>query len=914
MSVKRITPTQRRPQDLGLFRLSPIAAALASVTIMASGALHAAEPTVADLQAENTRLKQIIATLSAAAATTGTAAIVPVPADAARSTTVDKEAPLTLGEVTVRSRNRLERLKDVPISVSVVTGNELDRLQARDLAALTQRAANISWNQGNARTSALSIRGLGKQSQTDAQDPSVGITVDGVSYAYNPLSSFDFYDVDAVEVLRGPQGTLYGKNASVGAVSINTRRPAFTPDSSYSLALGQNDRVIANFATGGPVVDNLLAWRAAFTVDKGQGDYPNKYNNDFTYKNKDNVSGRVQFLFTPSAAFDALVKLEVTPRHEEYYNGWTFFSPTPTTYANGATNPLSTDASTRLNRRWFLQQSSYSYANDYLGNAIDQDNQRPLVTATNGASATLNWRLGEHTLTSITGYKDFYFQARNDEGTPFDISKNGGGYVSRDAQVSEELRLSSAPGGLVDYQTGLYFLRMTNNYNSRTGFGADAGAWFASPAQYNRLDADSNGRYLMQNSLSRLEQNTPQQIRNTTGAVYGQANWHVSTPLTLTTGLRLTQEDRRNAVSKLISDNGVAAELDPVAVNGVQLGGFSNTASGALGSNSAAQLALANAVALKYFGVANYAALSAAQKQQVADAKAIRQTNLGILWNVTEAQTFKKVQPTVLLSPSYKLSDDVTAYLSLQYGEKAGIAQIVNGVSSLAKPEKSTAYELGFKSVVLDRTLTVNADLFLTNIKDYQQAVQVYDDYTTQLNKNGINSYIAATGNVAKVQAYGLELDGVFNGIRNTSIRFSGAYNNAVYKDFKNSANPVEVLSSVPYQDVSGRNLPGAAKFTFNVGAEYRQPVSGWNKQFHVSFNSAYTSKYNSDIALSSYAWIPSYGITDFSIGLGTLDRKFDVTLLAKNVFNDTTSQVVTWNSRVPAVPRWLGVVVSGKL
>ena len=98
-----------------------------------------------------------------------------------------------------RARNRVENMLDVPISITQVGGDELERLQANDMSSLTMRAANVSWNQGNQRTSSLSIRGVGKQGQTEAQDPSVGVIVDGVNYAYNALtSSFDFTDVDTV--------------------------------------------------------------------------------------------------------------------------------------------------------------------------------------------------------------------------------------------------------------------------------------------------------------------------------------------------------------------------------------------------------------------------------------------------------------------------------------------------------------------------------------------------------------------------------------------------------------------------------------------------------------------------------------------------------------------------------------------
>ena len=141
----------------------------------------------------------------------------------------------------------------------------------------------MSWNLGNQRTSSLSIRGVGRQGQTEAQDPSVGFIVDGVSYGYNALtSSFDFIDVDTVEVTRGPQGTLLGKNASLGVVSVNTRRPSFTPDANWSVTYGDWDTVIVRGAGGGSIVDGKLAWRGAFNANKGQGDIKNEYNRDLT--------------------------------------------------------------------------------------------------------------------------------------------------------------------------------------------------------------------------------------------------------------------------------------------------------------------------------------------------------------------------------------------------------------------------------------------------------------------------------------------------------------------------------------------------------------------------------------------------------------------------------------------------------
>jgi iron complex outermembrane receptor protein len=941
MTYQRTAVLSSASSSVSPFRLLPIAAVLAGAALF-SAPVHAAEttPTVAELQAEIARLKQVIANQAGAAAPAAAASAAPAAAaQAASSPAPAAAAPApeeaqALGEVTVRSRNRLERLRDVPLSVSVVTGKELDRLNATDIKALTQRAANVTWNQGNQRTSSLSIRGIGKQGQTEAQDPSVGLIVDGVNYAYNALaSSFDFTDVDTVEVTRGPQGTLLGKNTSLGVVAVNTRKPSFTPDANYAVTLGQLDTVQARFAGGGPVIDNLLAYRVALSVTKGQGDIKNAYNPDITYTNKDRVSGRVQFLLTPTQDFSARIALDAQPRAGETTNSRTINLPTPAYYANGAPNPLTTDSRTRLARSWFTQQKSYTYADNFLygggQNVVNNDNGRPLVTGSNGATAELNWTLGSHNLTSITAYKDYHFDASNDEGTPFDVSRNSGGFWNDYRQVSQEIRLSSKAGGFVDYQAGLFLMKVHNDATYRRIWGSDAGAWFASDTQFNKLNADGNGRTLLQNSLDGLYMawNSPagtQAIVNKSAAVFAQANWHLSDALTLTTGVRATRENRINSGSSGIIDNGFGAELNPVSVGGVQLGGFESDSKGALvnGKNSEAQLRLADAVATKYFNVpatgvagAAYGSLSGTQQQQIAYAKAIRQSQAGVMFNKTDAERFTGTLPSFVFSPSYKFNPDLTGYTSWQYGEKAGISQLTNGVSNLVKKERTSAFEVGLKSALLDRQLLINADLYLMNIKDYQQAVRVFDLYTTQQNADKLTYYTTATGNVPKVQTKGLEIDGAYTGIKNVTLRFAGAYTDAVYKDFRNSAQPSEngYPNAPLYRDVTGQTLPGASKWTFNVGGDYRVPVLD-SHEVHASFNTAYNSRYNSDNSLSDYAWIGASSITDLGIGFGKRDGAYDVSLIVKNAFKNHAPLSATWNSYTPAVPRWIGLQVTGRL
>jgi len=875
----------------------------------------------------------------------------------------EKEAAATaesqaLEGVTVRRRPQIEKLKDVPVSVSVVSGGELDRELAQDLGAITKRAASVSFNQSNTRGGSLSIRGLGKRAFSELQDPSVLLIVDDVSYGLTQLGNFDFYDIDSVEVYRGPQGTAGGKGASSGALVVHSKAPSFVPTADYQITYGQRDTVIAKAALGGPVVEDLLAWRGSFIVNKGRGYYGNAYNERGNYSlyNKDRISARTQFLLTPTTDFRALFSVEIEPHTTQLQNGLNEYVDRPLRYADGSltdapgTTPKSiltgyTNAAGVFTgpRAWFANRG-VDYNNTYLNSttragSVNFNQTEGQFVSTKGGSLKLDWDLADdYTLTSITGYRNYSFDARNDEGTPFDVSKNGGGGVFY-SQFTEELRLASARGGFFDYVTGLYLMNTRDTVESKAGWGSDAGAWFASSAQYNALERNAgvnrgSGLALLRDSLADTFRIADTNVKTKSEAIFGQGNFHFTPDLTLTTGLRLTREDRKTEDWASLVNNGVGGALNPVSVRSGSLGGFDSVAftvptgvTGAAGdltaSNSPTQLALADAVANRYFGATvtgtpgqAYNSLTAAQKRQVAAAKAVRAAQIGSLVSGVRA-SYKDTLATGLLSPSYKFSENLTGYASWQYGEKSGTAITVNGSPVTVKPEKTQAFEIGFKSSLLDRTLVLNADVFLMNIKDYQQTVRAVDEFATQTNITNGDSTIAYTsvqGNVDKVRSKGLELDGVYTGIRNTSIRFSGSYNDTSYVKFTNAAKPVE-LTYLPgaFIDQSGKPVSGAPKVLLNIGAEYRLPIAG-DRILHTSFNTSYTTRYNNDELLSDYSWVPASSTTDLSIGIGTARKGFDVTLVARNAF-DSRAHEKGWVSYEPnPYPRWLGIVLSSSL
>lgn len=339
------------------------------------------------------------------------------------------------------------------------------------------------------------------------------------------------------------------------------------------------------------------------------------------------------------------------------------------------------------------------------------------------------------------------------------------------------------------------------------------------------------------------------------------------------------------------------------------------TTSALAGDRLAAASAAANAAALKYFRVASWSALTDRQKQQLAHAQAIRKAQTGQIYDTIVAEPFEDTQLTYVVSPRYRLTDDLTAYVSYQHGEKPGISQVVNGNSLLAAGESGNHYELALKATLLSSDLQLSADVFLSRLKNYQQSSAVVDEFTTNFNNDGQTYYTTVAANVPRIQVHGVELDGVYSGIPYTEISLAAAYNIARYKEFPMAPQTPEngYREALPYQDLGGEILPGAAKATANLGIDFSYPVFS-NYEFHSDLNVNYTSRYNSDITLSAYSWIEDYTIVDLGVGLGRQDGAFDVTFLVKNL-TDAEGKAYNWlNGTLDTTPRWVGVLVSGRL
>ncbi|MGD1032671.1 MAG: TonB-dependent receptor [Opitutaceae bacterium] len=493
-------------------------------------------------------------------------------------------------------------------------------------------------------------------------------------------------------------------------------------------------------------------------------------------------------------------------------------------------------------------------------------------------------------------------------------------------------KLARAANHVLKSETGAIYLREEfPNIGQLAHYGPDAGAWYASAAQYAILDpvnpanpnaTSASGWDLLSNSANGLFTHTTTQLDSRSLAAYSNLVWEVTPDLAFSGGARATKEGRIASGSASITEEGYAPELDPVSVNNVQLGGFASDASGNLlaGKNSAAQLALADFAAQKYFGATNYAALTSAQELQLATAKAIRQARIGAIYTQTTAQGYNATLPDLELGSTYRLNESQSVYASWAHGEKAGVSQLVGGTILGGKSvpvgtETSDAYDVGLKSLFFNNTLILDVTFYLQDIKNYIQNGEVYDPVQTQLNNNGTISYLAALENVPKVQTKGSEVNLSYSGIRHTVFKFTGAYTDAVYKSFPYAADPWE-LSGNPaqvYTNMTGHALAGAPRFSGNALLDYTYPIGAW--QWHANVNYNFSTSYYSDTSLSRYLIAKSVGVTDVNWGIGKRNGRFDVSILVKNAFNvddglplsDQTP--IAWK---PKVPRWAGIVFRG--
>ncbi|MEM9749391.1 MAG: TonB-dependent receptor [Pseudomonadota bacterium] len=379
----------------------------------------------------------------------------------------------SLEEIVVTARKREEGLQSTPIAITAVTAKALEErgiVQLEDVATI---APNVSFSgiapiSGNPSAAVVYIRGVGQNDFTPVTDPGVGIYVDGVYIARSVGAALDLIDIERIEVLRGPQGTLFGRNTIGGAISLFTQDPGDDPRLTIAGTTGADNRAEVNVAASGKVTDEIGVGFSG--LYKQRDGYVLRLQDGLELGNDDVIAGRVKFSYEPTSNFRALLAADYTREDEET-------APTVPLAISGTTFPFNTLYN--LNNfpgvciTDFMGPGTGTIPASALTNPNCQNEQwvtgDPFTTNETGPSAsevetwgvslTLDWDLGPAQVKSITAFRalDAFF-TRNADGSPFTIFETTDDF--NQDQFSQELQVTGAAfDDIFEYVVGAYYFR-----------------------------------------------------------------------------------------------------------------------------------------------------------------------------------------------------------------------------------------------------------------------------------------------------------------------------------------------------------------------------------------------------------------------------------------------------------------------
>jgi iron complex outermembrane receptor protein len=442
------------------------------------------------------------------------------------------------GEIIVTAaRRRAESVQDVPIAVSVLSGDTLDATGAFNIGRLTQLQPSVQFITSNPRNSAINIRGLGAPFglTNDGIEQGVGLYIDQVYYARIAASTLDFVDVDQVEVLRGPQGTLYGKNTTAGAINVTTRRPSFDFETRGELSYGNLSFVQAKASIAGPIIAEKLAARLSASLTQRDGTLFNTVTGR-DVNETDNVGLRGQIFWQASDTLDVTLSGDYNRQNPEAFTQ----------------NYVKTVPTARAANRQFASLAALSGYSPSSTNAFDRlvDNDTALTARQiiAGVSLLANLDLGPATLTSITAWRTWDWLPSNDRDfTPLPITTISAN-PSQQRQWSQELRLTSNGTNRLDYVFGVFGFHQTINTQGVQEQGAAAGLLLLGPANNAANPGLING----------LRSENDIRYKNTSAAAFAKLTWNPSDRLSIAPGLRINYDKKTGVYDARVS-GGLAA-------------------------------------------------------------------------------------------------------------------------------------------------------------------------------------------------------------------------------------------------------------------------------------------------------------------------------------------------------------------
>ena len=785
-------------------------------------------------------------TLALSSAAIAQDATSPTPPAPQPPTATRPSVPDTSGEIIVTATKRPQTLQDVPVSVAVTSQQTIERAQIRDLGDLQSVVPSLKVKQTTSvADSNFYIRGFGNGAGNVGIEGSVGVFIDGVYRSRSASSLNDLPDVERIEVLRGPQSTLFGKNVSAGAINIVTRRPQFKPGGSAEVTLGNYGQVVTKGTITGPL-GKTVALRLSGNLNDREGTLRNLATGT-RLNNRDRYSVRGDLLWTPTSQLAVRIIADFNKIQEVCCGGVQLLNG-PTTQFITAPRPFGLGAPAGDPERKFNRETAAN---------IDPFNK----IVGKGISGEIDYEFGGAKLTSITAYRDQV----SDESQDIDSSSadlaNRVDHL-RTKTLTQELRLASDGKGRFNWLVGAFYDHENLRTSRTVNFGRDIRAFVDALTGGNiglleRLQGYVTpsivpGRTYFQPGVAIV---APFTLKQDSYSLFGQADYKVTDALTLTGGLAYLSDRKASTSNVVLYDKFSLLNLQNVP----QLPFISVPA------NAFAAL---NPVQFFYRDVPTHGPVNYP--------------------NANESGVLKGHKLTYLARAQYKFGR-VNAYISYSTGWKAGAFNLStdarapnNGVGRTANPEGVTLYEAGLKTNF--RGGFVNLAVFHQAIKGFQSNAYTGTGYSLV--------------NAGKESVKGFEIDAAARPLPWLALTGAVTYLDAKYNSFTRA--PCVAFDTIqcpqdpttraipPFRDLSGQRPAGIPKWNTSTSATISQKFGNGLSAF-LRGEYDYSSK--TLLTETTPASVGTYGVHNVNASLGIASEPLGVQALfwARNLTNTNT-------------------------
>ncbi|TXK21997.1 TonB-dependent receptor [Pontibacter qinzhouensis] len=430
-----------------------------------------------------------------------------------------------LNEVTVTARRRIESAQEVPIPISVIGGTLVEEAGAFNVNRVKELVPTVQLYSSNPRNTTLNIRGLGSTFglTNDGIDPGVGFYVDGVYYARPAATTLDFVDIDQIEVLRGPQGTLFGKNTTAGAFNVTTRAASFTPGANFEVSYGNYGFIQAKSSITGPI-SKKFAGRLSFSGTQRDGVLYNVAT-EKSLNDLNNLGFRAQLLYKPNDNVKVTLAGDAS-------------SQNPDGYAQVVAGVVPTQRPAYRQFDQIIADLNYQLpSRNPFDRVVDHDSPWRSGNELGGASVNVDANIGQGTLTATTAWRYWNWDPSNDRdftGLPV-LSKSAA--TSTHQQWTQEIRYA---GNLTTSLSGVIgVFAIGQDLKTDPVHTEESGA-----AQWRFSQSSTSELWRTPGLFDGYGIKTTSRLKSFGGAVFGQLDWALSDRLRLLPGLRFNYDQK----------------------------------------------------------------------------------------------------------------------------------------------------------------------------------------------------------------------------------------------------------------------------------------------------------------------------------------------------------------------------------